>query len=248
MVDARVRDTATVQVLADGPALVRSVADAFVECANEAVNRRGRFDVALSGGSTPAELYRALARTPAAVPWDRTHLWFGDERWVPPTHPDSNYRMAHETLLGPLGLAGERLHRVETELDPDAAALRYEDEMRAAFPAAVPRFDLVLLGIGEDGHTASLFPETAALDERTRLVVANWVPKLAAHRITITFPVLESAYAVWVLAVGERKAAIVREALEGPMDPRRLPVQAARPTQGDIVWWLDAAAAAALVG
>jgi 6-phosphogluconolactonase len=156
--------------------------------------------------------------------------------------------MAHETLLGPLGLTGDRVHRVETELEPDAAALRYEDEMRASFPAALPRFDLVLLGIGEDGHTASLFPDTAALDERTRLVVANWVPKLAAHRITITFPVLESAYAVWVLAVSERKAAIVREALEGPMDPRRLPVQAARPSQGEVVWWLDAAAASQLVG
>ena len=248
MVDARARDRASVRVLDDGPALVRTLADAFVECAHEAVNRRGRFDVLLSGGSTPAEVYRALARAQPPLPWDHIHLWFGDERWVPPTHPDSNYRMAHETLLGPLGLTGDRVHRVETELDPDAAALRYEDEMRAAFPAAVPRFDLVLLGVGEDGHTASLFPDTAALDERTRLVVANWVPKLAAHRITITYPVLEAARAVWVLAVGERKAAIVREVLEGPFDPRRLPVQAARPAHGDVVWWLDAGAASALVG
>jgi 6-phosphogluconolactonase len=248
MVDGRVRDRAIVQVLADAAALVSAVADAFIAAANEAVNRRGRFDVLLSGGSTPAELYRTLARANPRLPWDRTHLWFGDERWVPPTHPDSNYRMAHETLLGPLGLTGDRVHRVETELEPDVAALRYEDEMRAAFPAALPRFDLVLLGIGEDGHTASLFPDTAALDERTRLVVANWVPKLAAHRITITFPLIEAATAAWVLAVGDRKAAIVREVLEGPFDPRRLPVQAARPTQGDVVWWLDAAAASALVG
>jgi 6-phosphogluconolactonase len=248
MVDPRVRDNVVVRVLADGPALVRDVADAFAQCAAESVSRRGRFDVALSGGSTPAELYRRLARAQPALPWDRTHLWFGDERWVPPTHPDSNYRMAHETLLGPLGLTGDRVHRVETELDPDVAAQHYEDELRAAFPAAVPHFDLVLLGIGEDGHTASLFPDTAALDERVRLVVANWVPKLAAHRITITFPVLESAHAIWVLAAGERKASIVREVLEGPIDPRRLPVQAARAPNGDVVWWLDAAAAAALVG
>jgi 6-phosphogluconolactonase len=247
MTDTRVRDGVTVRVLDDGPALVRAVADAFIERAHQAVNTRSRFDVALAGGSTPAELYRALARADPAPPWDRTQLWFGDERWVPPAHPDSNYRMAHETLLGPVGLSDARVHRVETELEPDVAASRYEDEMRAAFPAGVPRFDLVLLGVGEDGHTASLFPDTAALDERVRLVAANWVPKLAAHRITFTFPVLEAARTIWVLAVGERKAAIVREVLEGPVDPRRLPVQAARPANGDVVWWLDAAAASALV-
>jgi 6-phosphogluconolactonase len=234
-------------VLDDGPSLVRRVTEAFVERANEAVNERGRFDVALSGGSTPAELYRSLARVRPGPPWEHTHVWFGDERYVPPTHPDSNYRMAHETLLGPLGLSDERVHRVETELEPEVAATRYDDELRAAFPAGVPHFDLVLLGIGEDGHCASLFPDTAALDERMRLVVANWVPKLAMHRITITFPVLEAAHAVWVLAVGERKASILREVLDGPADPRRLPVQAARPKHGQLVWWVDAAAAAELL-
>jgi 6-phosphogluconolactonase len=236
-----------VRVLADGAALVRAVADAFLERARAAVVERGRFDVALAGGSTPAELYRALARVQPAAPWEQTHVWFGDERWVPPAHPDSNYRMAHETMLGPLGLSDARVHRVLTELEPDVAAARYEDELRAAFPAGVPRFDLVLLGVGEDGHTASLFPDTAALDERARLVVANWVPKLAAHRITTTFPVLEAARAIWVLVVGDRKAAIVREALDGPHDPRRLPVQAARPREGELVWWIDASAASARV-
>lgn len=247
MTDARVRDHVTVRVLDDGPALVRAVADAFIERASEAVSTRARFDVALAGGSTPAELYRTLARADPAPPWDRTQLWFGDERWVPSAHPDSNYRMAHETLLGPAGLSDARVHRVETELEPEVAASRYEDEMRAAFPAGMPRFDLVLLGIGEDGHTASLFPDTAALDERVRLVAANWVPKLSAHRITLTFPVLKAARTIWVLAVGERKAAIVREVLDGPVDPHRLPVQAARPANGEVVWWLDAAAASALV-
>lgn len=247
MNDTRVRDDVTVRVLDDGPALVRAVADAFIECASRAVDARARFDVALAGGSTPAELYRALARADPAPPWVRTQLWFGDERCVPSAHPDSNYRMAHETLLGPVGLSDERVHRVETELEPEVAAARYEADIRAAFPEGMPHFDLVLLGVGEDGHTASLFPDTSALDERTRLVVANWVPKLSAHRITFTFPLLEAARAIWVLAVGERKGAIVREVLEGPLDPRRFPVQAARPTNGEIVWWLDAAAASVLV-
>lgn len=245
--DQRLRASSEVRVLDDDAALVRAAADAFIQRAHACVKEHGRCDVVLSGGSTPAELYRALARAQPGPPWDHTHLWFGDERYVAPTHPDSNYRMAHETLLGPLGLTGDRVHRVETELEPDEAAARYEDEMRAAFPGAVPHFDLVLLGVGEDGHTASLFPDTAALDERTRLVVANWVPKLAAHRITVTFPVLESARTIWVVAVGERKAAIVHETLDGPYDPRRLPVQAARPARGELVWWLDTAAASALV-
>jgi len=242
-----VQSGATVRVLDDAPTLVRTLAAAFVERAHEAVNERGRFDVALAGGSTPAELYRTLARADPAVPWDRTQLWFGDERDVPPAHPDSNYRMVHETMLGPLGIADERVHRIDTDLGAEEAAARYEDALRASFPGGVPRFDLVLLGVGEDGHTASLFPSTTALEERSRLVVANWVPKLAAHRVTITFPVIESARVVWIIAVGERKAPIVREVLEGPVDPVRLPVQAARPKNGELVWWLDGAAASELL-
>jgi 6-phosphogluconolactonase len=231
-----------VQVFGDREALVRAAAVELRKLVRDAVASRGRCHLALAGGSTPADLYRELARNDE-LPWDRVHVWFGDERHVPPAHPDSNYRMVHETLLGEAHLPAANVHRIPAELPADEAARAYESELRGAFPGPLPRFDLALLGLGEDGHTASLFPESDALEVRGRLVAAPFVARLDAHRITLTAPVLCAARAVWFLAVGERKAAITRDVLRGPEDGQRLPAQLVHPSDGTLVWWLDADAA-----
>jgi 6-phosphogluconolactonase len=239
---------AELRVFATSDAAAREIG----EYARACVKDRGTFCIALAGGNTPAELYRALARcvdaygrTVAAPPWESTQLWFGDERCVPPAHPDSNYRMAHEALIGPLRLPDDRVHRMKGELPPAEAAAAYEAEIRAALGDR-PRFDLVLLGVGEDGHTASLFPGTTALAEREKIVTDNYVPRLDAHRITLTMPTLCAAKRVWIFAVGERKADILAQVLDGPRD--RFPVQQVKLADTPVVWWLDEAAAAKLQG
>lgn len=243
------RGGAELRVFPAGAALIDAAAHELAEHAHACVAARGSFSLVLSGGSTPAELYRALARTSGALPWAHTQLWFGDERCVPPTHPDSNYRMAHETLIGPLGLPGDRVHRMRGELPPAEAARAYEEEIREALALAegeLPRFDLVLLGIGEDGHTASLFPDTAALGVHDRVVAPNYVPRLDAHRLTLTMPALCNAAHAWIFAVGERKAEILAQVLDGPQAPAAYPVQQVRLAGTPVVWWLDEAAAARL--
>lgn len=235
-----VRDGAEIVVFDDAGALVEAAARELEE------RMRSGFSIALAGGSTPADLYRTIARTSVTGAWDHAHVWFGDERCVPPDHADSNYRMARETLLDPLRVPADHVHRMRGELPPPEAARRYADELHAHFGGVLPRFDLVLLGIGEDGHTASLFPGTAALGERTAWVAANWVEKLASHRITLTYPVLRNAAAVWIFAVGGRKAEILAQVLDGSRDPARHPVQGVRLAEQPVRWWLDAAAAAAL--
>ena len=225
--------------------LFRGAAEEFCNQAHTAVAQRGKFSVALSGGSTPKSLYQLLATDPK-VPWDKTYFFFGDERHVPPDHPESNYRMANEAMLSKAPLAN--VFRIPAEMkDADAAASAYEQTLRNFFnlvPGESPRFDLVLLGLGPDGHTASLFPGSAALKERKRLVVSNWVEKFKTHRITLTFPVLNQAACVMFLASGADKAGMVREVLE---DPRAdLPSQRVGPTNGRLVWMLDRAAAAEL--
>jgi 6-phosphogluconolactonase len=229
---------------------VADVAAAQVaEAARGAARERAVFLLALAGGDTPRRLYRRLAADPV-VDWSRAELFFGDERPVPPGHPDSNYRMARETLLDPLRIDPRRVHRIEAErADLDAVAREYEAELTrvAGVPpdALAPRLDLVLLGLGEDGHTASLFPRTAALSESRRWVVANDVPRLGGRRVTITFPLIERARRVLVLVCGAAKAAILAEVLEGPWDPERLPAQ--RLARGPRVLWLvDAPAASRL--
>jgi len=230
--------TPSVLVLDTPDAVARAGAERFVRCARQAVAARGRFAVALSGGSTPRALHRILAAEPlrSQVPWDRVEVFWGDERCVPPDHPDSNYRMARETLLDAVPIPPARVHRMAGE-DPDhtAAAAAYEAELARVLGGtpggAPPVFDLIFLGMGPDGHTASLFPGTAALAERTRWVVANHVPKFAggmADRITFTYPLLNRAAQVVFLVAGADKAATLREVLEGPADPERLPSQAVR--------------------
>jgi 6-phosphogluconolactonase len=242
--------TGTVRTFDNAEAVSRAAADEFVRCAGEAVAARGRFAVALSGGSTPRRLYQLLAGPPwrDRVEWDRVEVFWGDERCVPPDHPDSNYRMAREALLSHVPVPAGQVHRLEADRpDHDDATRAYQETLARAFGSAAepPRFDLVLLGMGPDGHTASLFPQTAALGQTARWVVANFVPKFDADRLTLTYPVLNRAREVLFLVCGADKADVLREVLEGPADPRRLPSQAVRP-EGALLWFVDRAAAARL--
>jgi len=245
----------TVTVLASADAVAREAAGLVARLAREAADLRGRFTVALSGGSTPDRLYRLLAGDggPAyrdAIPWNRVHVFFGDERHVAPTHPDSNYRLACEALLSRVPVPAAQVHRVKAE-HPDAAqvARAYEADLREAFALEsfeVPSFDLLIQGIGADGHTASIFPGSDVVRERSRLVAAPWVEKLGAHRITFTPPVLTNGRHVLVLAVGDGKAAVLRDVLEGTIDLDRLPAQLLRGSAGPVTWLLDRAAGSML--
>src|SRR5271155_5445231 len=194
----------TIEVLATAPDLFHAAAEEFVSLGRTAIGAQGRFTVALSGGSTPKALYSLLAANYANFAWNRVFLFFGDERHVPPTDPESNYRMVNESLLGKITIPSENVFRVQAENpDANAAASDYETQLRCFFELKAgefPRFDLILLGMGPDGHTASLFPDSAALEEQSRLVVANWVEKFKTHRITFTFPVLNRAAEVMFMA------------------------------------------------
>ena len=236
-----------IRILKTAAELFEAAAAEFAAQANQAVRDNGRFSVALSGGSTPKALYSLLA-TKSNVPWDKICFFWGDERHVPPDHLESNYRMANEALLSKVPVRPENVFRIHAEeKEAAAAALQYEQALRGFFhlsPGQFPRFDLVLLGTGPDGHTASLFPGTAALNETQRLVVANWVPKFNTHRITFSFPVLNAAACVMFLASGPDKAAILYQVLEN--SAADLPAQKVQPTDGQLIWLLDQAAAGAL--
>jgi 6-phosphogluconolactonase len=223
--------------------LAGAAARDFATRAQEAIDERGRFAVALAGGSTPKAIYEVLARDYAnALDWSSVHVFFGDERTVSPGHEDSNYRMAYETLLSRVPVGS--VHRMRGELPPDEAAAAYEEELRAFFGQVdVPRFDLILCGLGEDGHTLSLFPETAALDVTDRWVVANPVLKLGTTRLTLTIPVLNVSRAVTFVVAKESKAEALKEVLEGDADPRAYPAKLVRPESRDLTWMVDRAAA-----
>jgi 6-phosphogluconolactonase len=222
-----------------------TTADRFVDAARRAIDERGRFFVALSGGSTPKQVYPLLASPPRrdAVDWSRVEFFWGDERAVPPDHPESNFGVAYQMLLANLAhVRPEAIHRMPAEArDLDAAALAYEAEMRLTFElrgTKPPSFDLIWLGMGPDGHVASLFPGTAGLDERERWVIANWVPSLKAWRMSLTFPVLNAAREAIVVATGSAKADALRRVRGGDTD---LPASRLRPSQ--LEWIVDAAAA-----
>lgn len=240
-------------MLPDGAALSRAAADEFLRAARAAIESGGRFTVALSGGSTPKAIFGLLAADEAAgrnrLPWDKALIFFGDERHVPPDHPDSNYRMANEALLSKVPIPHANVHRIRAELDAACAAVEYENELRRAFGSNagdVPRFDLIMLGMGPDGHTASLFPGGAALAERSALVAANWVEKLKSHRITFTFPLLNAAAEVMFAAGGADKAEMLRNVLQGDPSGQRYPAQDVRPAAGRLLWLVDEAAAGKL--
>ena len=243
--------TRIIEVVATAADLFHAAAEEFIGVARAAIGAQGRFTVALSGGSTPKALYSLLAASYADFAWNRVFLFFGDERHVPPTDPESNYRMVEESLLTKIkpAIPAENVFRVPAE-NPDAAAAAsdYEAQLRRFFelqPGEFPRFDLILLGLGPDGHTASLFPDSLALDEQSRLVVANWVTKFNAYRITFTFPVLNRAAEVMFLASGAEKADMLHQVLEGKNIPP-LPSQRVQPSDGKLLWLLDEAAAAKL--
>ncbi len=244
---------AEIRRVEDAEALARAAAAEVVRAATRAVARRGAFTIALAGGATPRRLYALLAddRAPfrERIPWERTHVFFGDERHVPPDHADSNYRMAHEALLARVPAAS--VHRMRGELpDAEAAAAAYESELRDFFriPGAgepPPRLDLVLLGVGADGHTASLFPGSPALDERRRWTAAPWIARLRSRRLTLTLPVLDRAREVLFLVSGADKAEALSRAI-APADPREEPPPAARVRPQALVWIVDDAAASRL--
>jgi 6-phosphogluconolactonase len=242
--------TRSIEVLPTAADLFHASAEEFVRVARAAIGAQGRFTVALSGGSTPKALYSLLAANYAAFAWNRVFLFFGDERHVPPTDAESNYRMVQESLLSKITIPAENVFRVHAENpDADAAAADYEKQIRGFFElksSEFPRFDLILLGMGPDGHTASLFPDSAALEEQSRLVVANWVEKFKTHRITFTFPVLDHAAEVMFLASGPDKAEMLHQVLEGKSSPP-LPSQRVQPSDGKLLWMLDEPAAAKLI-
>jgi 6-phosphogluconolactonase len=240
-----------VLVCPDLDALSREAAGLFARAVEESVARSGRFTVALAGGSTPRRLYELLALEPwlGRVPWEKVHVFFGDERCVPPEHPDSNYRMTREALLDRVPLPPENVRRMEGERPAEEAARRYEAGLREFFGLAtdeLPRLDLVLLGLGPDGHTASLFPGTAALGERRRIVVANRVDKLGSDRLTLTVPALNASRRVVFLVSGAEKASVLHEVLDGP--DGRYPAQLVNPPAGEVIFLVDHAASAARGG
>ena len=237
----------------DPATLARRAACHLEEMVSEAAEANGRARIAISGGSTPKAAFQLLAdpdeKYRKRMPWENLELFWVDERTVPPDHPDSNYRMTKEALLDHVPLYPQQIHRMEGELEPQAAAARYESELRNTFRlegAEIPRFDLVFLGMGDDGHTASLFPHTAAIHEMSRLVTANRVPQKDTWRITLTWPVINHARSVSFLIAGADKAERVHEVFLGPRDPERLPSQLIWPSSGILTLFLDKAAAALL--
>lgn len=229
-----------VKIVPDNVTLARAAAQEFHRLAESAVQERGRFSVALSGGNTPRSVYSLLGSEHTQLPWDYIHIFFGDERHVPPDHADSNFRMASESLLSKVPMPEKNVHRIHAELDAEVAAAEYEQELVNFFHLRNhdwPRFDLIFLGLGEDGHTASLFPGSKALAETSRRVAANWVEKFKAFRITLTFPVLNHAAEVVFLASGTGKAEILSEVLRP--GARKYPAQSVQPENGRLLWLLD---------
>ena len=237
--------TPDVRVHEDVGELAAAAARLFVEEAKRAIAESGRFSVALAGGSTPKATYETLASgyaSPSDVDWSKVHIFFGDERTVGPDHEDSNYRMAQGALLSRVPVGS--VHRMQGELAPSEAASLYEEELKSFFDGP-PRLDLVMLGIGGDGHTASLFPRTPALDTKDRWAVENPVEALGTTRLTLTAPSINASRRVVFLVAGEGKAEALREILEGEADPHDYPAKLVRPADGP-TWMVDRAAAGLL--
>lgn len=243
---------AELRVFDDLDGLTRGAAEEITKSAEEAIAARGRFTIALSGGDTPKPAYRLLAQEPwrGRIDWSRVHVFWGDDRHVPPDHPESNFGMAHEALLSKVPIPPGNVHRMRAEKPAERAAIDYEWTLRSAFDLGDlgeggerPRFDLVLMGIGEDGHTASLFPGSEAVREQRRLVIAPWVSSLGVYRITLTAPVFNRAALALFLVSGETKAEALKAVLQGDFQPDRFPAQIVRPEDGRLLWLVDRAAA-----
>jgi 6-phosphogluconolactonase len=236
-----------VKVFPDMNALSRAVADLVLDCALASIKARDRFILALSGGSTPKQLFSLFAADPwrKALPWSKTHLFWVDERCVPPEHNDSNYRLACDAFLDYLSLSPSQVHRIAGEDGPDKAAAAYEQELSSFFNGALPQFDVVLLGIGEDGHTASLFPGASTLRERKHWVLPVHLEPPKLNRVTLTLPVLCNARDIIFLANGRSKAAVLHEIVEDG-NPRGYPAGLVQPGSGKLTWMVDHEAASLL--
>jgi 6-phosphogluconolactonase len=237
-----------VRILPDGAAIAKRAAEKFLEIAKAAVAQKGVFTVALAGGSTPKALYSLLVEDPSLrsqLPWDKINVFFGDERHVGPDDKDSNFRMASEAMISKSPLKPEQVTRIKGEYpDTENAALEYEQALRAFFKLQsgdLPRFDLVLVGMGDEGHTLSLFPGTKGLHPGNRIVVRNWIGKLYTERITITAPVACNAANVIFMVTKADKALALKAVLEGPYEPEQLPAQLIQPTNGKLLWLVDTA-------
>ncbi len=237
-----------VQIYPDAEALSRGAANLFVHLAERAMALRGRFAVALSGGTTPRRTYELLAEPAFAerVAWPLVHVFWGDERCVPLDDPLSNARLAREAWLDKVPIPVAQIHPIDCQANPANAARQYEGELHRLFRGGPPRFDLILLGLGDNGHTASLFPGSRALEDQERWTAEVYVAEQDLYRVTLTLPVLNRAAVVAFLVAGAAKAAVVREVIEGPRDPQRLPAQLIQPRAGELHWLLDKAAAASL--
>lgn len=237
-----------VRVLADADAAARAAALEIFHAAGDAISNRGIFRIALPGGTTPVRLFRMLAEPPFRPELSRTQFFFVDERCVPPDHERSNYRLAKEHLFDALGVSEDRVFRMHGEDDPVTAARAYEETLATEFGGGspVPQLDFALLGVGTDGHTASLFPGTRSIEERKRTVVANWVPQLNEWRLTLTLPLLNASRRVVFLVTGAEKSSVVASAVERKVGSRELPASLVRPRAGSLIWILDQAAAAEL--
>lgn len=238
-----------VKVLPDAKEISRAAADEFVRLVHRSIETKGEFDVALAGGSTPRATYEILAKDSAKLPWEKIHIFFGDERSVSPEHADSNYGMARDALLSRVAIPANNVHRMKGEVDAPAAAEQYEGDLRRHFRLGngdLPAFDLIMLGMGDDGHTASLFPGSAGLTESSRLVIANWVEKFKQYRLTLTFPVLNNAAQIMFLVGGAAKAKVIGEIFGKNPPSDRYPVQKVQPVAGRTLWLLDRAAAQSL--
>jgi 6-phosphogluconolactonase len=245
--------TVTYSVYSTPAEVAKAAAELFTASIREAASQRGIARVAISGGTTPKAMFALLADPSQPfvkeVPWDKLDLYWVDERCVPPTDVESNYRMTNRALLLKVPIPEERIHRMEGELEPEVAAARYEAAIRNGFKlegAETPTFDLVMLGMGDDGHTASLFPHTEAINDMTHIVVANHVPQKETWRVTLTWPVINQGREVVFLIEGEKKAEVLHEVMEGPYQPETYPSQIIRPASGKIKLLLDQAAAAKL--
>lgn len=238
-----------IRVLETPEEVARTAAGLFVEFASNAVTKRGRFSAVLAGGNTPRRMFELLGgdQLRNSVDWRAVHLFFGDERCVPRDHADSNYRMAYESLISRVDIPASNIHPINGEGEPERNAALYETELREFFSGgSTSAFDLILLGLGEDGHTASLFPNTSALAVMDKWVVANWVGKLASYRITLTPVAINGAAQVIFLVAGANKAAAVKAVLEGLIQPENLPAQLIKPEAGILTWLLDLQAASLL--
>lgn len=235
-----------IDVLPTPEALAAAAAEVFIRTGNSAIAAAGKFNVALAGGTTPKRLYSLLGTAPFAhrIDWPRVHVFWGDERCVPPTDETSNYRMAREALLDHVPIPADNIHRIHGEVDPETAAAAYEHTLRNTL---TERFDLILLGLGADGHTASLFPGSSAVHEHGRWVAAEYMTAVAMWRVTLTPAVINKASQVVFLVAGADKAAMLQRVIEGARDEDVLPAQIIEPQDGELHWLVDVAAASDMV-